>query len=325
MSVPLRITGPAVVVFNGQTYYFQDGLKGALKRNTAGIKTDNFGEIAKVAMNFVVEFTGKPAGVLNAAYIESMFPDARNKHGSSVFGSTDLPLIIWAQHPFDGTDLNKVTWKRGAISKSPTIMCTATKGQIISGEITFTALMASDFVLTAANAWYSAVNAAFTGDLLDVDNIRYARYTAALGSRAAPYNSMLAIDGFTLEATFGTKDISVDNFGIIDRVYDADSYVATCKFKPANLLKAEVDSLIRVQDTTALLPGDVIGGGNENLVITSDAFVVTLNNCDAADSNDLYQTGVLQRGEVMFINALHRTGSGSGATIDSALEFANGA
>jgi len=322
MSVPLRITGPAVVVFNGQTYYFQDGLKGALKRNTEGIKTDNFGEIAKVSRNFVVEFTGKPAGVLNAAYIESMFPDARNKHGSSVFGSTDLPLIIWAQHPFDGTDLNKVTWKRGAISKSPTIMCTATKGQIISGEITFTALMASDFNLTSASAWYSAVNAAFTGDLLDVDNIRYARYTAALGSRSAPYNSMLAIDGFTLEATFGTKDIDVDNFGIIDRVYNADSYVATCKFKPANLKKAEVDSLIRIQDTTALLPGDVIGGGNEDLVISSSRFIVTLKNCDAADSNDLYQTGVLQRGEVMFINALHRTGSGSGATIDPALTFA---
>src|SRR6266446_8068754 len=192
MSVPLRITGPAVVVFNEQTYYFQDGLKGALKRNTEGIKTDNFGEIAKVSRNFVVEFTGKPAGVLNAAYIGSMFPDARNKHGSSVFGSTDLPLIIWAQHPFSGSDLNKVTWKRGAISKSPTIMCTATKGQIISGEITFTALMASDFDLTAADAWYTAANAAYSGAALDIDLIRYARYTGALGVRGSPYDAMLA-------------------------------------------------------------------------------------------------------------------------------------
>jgi len=305
MSVPLRITGPAVVVFNGQTYYFQDGLKGSLKRNTAGIKVDNFGQIAMVAKNFIVEFTGKPAGVLDPTYIASMFPDARNKHGSSVFGSTDLPLIIWAQHPFDGSDLNKVTWKRGSISKSPTLLCSATKGQIIGGEITFTCLMASDFDLTAPAAWYEAINAAYTGTALDIDNIRYARYTAALGSRSSPYDSMLAIDGFTLEATFGTKDIEVDNFGVIDRVYDADTYVATCKFKPANLLKAEVDTLIRIQDTTALLPGDVIGGLSEDLVISSDVLTVTLKNCDASDSNDLYQTGVLQRGEVMFINAAH--------------------
>src|SRR5437762_3700046 len=148
MSVPLRITGPAVVVFNGQTYYFQDGLKGSLKRNVESIKVDDFGAIASVAKNFIVEFTGKPAGILDDTYIGSMFPDARNKHGSSIFGSTDLPLIIWALHPFSGSDLNKVTWARGAISKSPTLMMTATRGQIISGEITFTCLMASDFDLT---------------------------------------------------------------------------------------------------------------------------------------------------------------------------------
>ncbi len=321
MSVPLRITGPAVVVFNGITYYFQDGLKGSLKRNTGSIVVDNFGEIAKVASDFIVEIIGKPAGVLSVPYLESMFPDARNLHGSSVFGSTDLPLIVWAQHPFNGSDLNKVTWQRGAIQKSPTILCSATKGQIVQGEMTFNALMASDFDLTAADAWYTAVNAAFTGDTLDVDNIRYARYTAALGVRSSPYDEMLAIDGFTLEANFATKDITVDNFGIIDRTYDATSYTASCKFKPANLLKAEVDSLIQVQDTTALLPGDEIGGSNEDLVITSDRFIVTLTNCGALSSEDLYQTGVLQRGEVMFLNAAHRTGSGSGATIDPALTF----
>lgn len=321
MSVPLRITGPAVVVFNGTTYYFQDGLKGSLKRNTDTIKVDNFGAIAEIAKDFVVEFTGKPAGRLNASYLESMFPDARNKHGQSVFGSTDLPLIIWAQHPFNGSDLNKVTWQRGAISKSPTIMVSATRGQILSSDITFTALMASDFDLTAADAWYSAVNAAYTGDLLDPDEIRYQRATAALGVRSSPYDAMLATDGFELQADFGTKDIAVDNFGIIDRVYDADSYIASCKFKPANLLKAEVDSLIQLQDTTALLPGDVIGGNNEDLVISSDVFTVTLKNCGALGSEDLYQTGVLQRGEVMFVNAMHRTGSGSGATIDPAITF----
>jgi hypothetical protein len=321
MSVPLRITGPAVVVFNGQTYFFQDGLKGSLKRNTENIVVDNFGAIAAIAKNFIVEFSGKPAGVLDETYLTSMFPDVRNKHGSSIFGSTDLPLIVWAQHPFNGSDLNKVTWARGAISKSPTVMATATRGQIVSGEITFTCLMASDFDLTASDAWYAAVNAAYTGSSLDVSDIRYARYTAALGVRASPYDAMLAIDGFSLEATFGTKDIEVDNFGIIDRVYDASSYLATVKFKPANLTKAEVDALIRIQDTTALLPGDEIGGGNENLVISSDVMEVTLNNCDAAGSEDIYKTGTLQRGEVMFINAIHTTGSGSGFTVDPAFEF----
>ena len=322
MSVPLRITGPAAVIFNGQTYYFQDGLRGSLKRNLGTAVVDNYGAIFQFAENFIVEFTGRPAGLLDPTYLASVYPDARNKHGQSVFGSTDLPLIIWAQHPFDTSDLNKVTWKRGAISKSPTILCSATKGQIVQGEMTFTALMASDFNMTAPDAWYTAIHATFAADVLNPDEIRYGRYTAALGSRSSPYDAMLAQEGFALEANFATKDIAVDNFGIIDRVYDASNYVATCKFKPANLLKADVDTLIRIQDTTALLPGDVIGGANEDLVISSSAFKVTLKNCDASDSGDLYQTGVLQRGEVMFVNALHRTGSGSSATIDPAITFA---
>ncbi len=322
MSIPLRITGPAVAIFNGVTYYFQDGLKGVIKRGTANIVVDNYGEIAQISKDCVVEFTGKPAGRLDATYLGSMFPDVRSKHGVSIFTSSDLPLVIWALHPFNGSDLNKVTWHRGAISKSPTILCSATRGQIIGGEITFSCLMRSDFILDAADAWYTAINATYTGDLLDPDEIRYARYTAALGSRGSPYNAMLAIEGFSLEATFATKPLEVDNFGTIDFQYDSSSYTATCKFKPANLLKAEVDALIQLQDTGALLPGDVIGGTNEDLVISSDAFVVTLSNCGALSSEDLYQTGVLQRGEVMFVNALHRTGSGSGATIDPALTFA---
>src|SRR5258707_6830319 len=100
MSVPLRITGPAVVVFNGVTYYFKDGLKGSLKRNTENITVDNFGAISAVAKNFIVEFTGKPAGVLDATYIDWMFPNPRNNHGQSEFGSIRLPLIISAQHHF---------------------------------------------------------------------------------------------------------------------------------------------------------------------------------------------------------------------------------
>ncbi len=321
MSIPLRITGPAVAIFNGVTYYFQDGLKGSIKRNTGNIVVDNFGEIAQISKDLVVEYTGKPAGRLDATYLDSMFPDPRNKHGQSIFGSSDVPLVIWAQNPFDMSDLNKVTWARGAIQKSPTVLCSATRGQIVSGEITFATLMKSDFILDAAGAWYDSEYAAYTGDLLDPDEIRYGRYTATFGSDPT-YADMLAIDGFTIEATFATKDIPVDNFGIIDRTYDASSYTATCKFKPANLTDAEVTALIKLQDTGALLPGDVIGGTNEDLIIASDAFIVTLKNCGALGSESMYKTGELQRGEVQFINAMHRTGSGSGATIDRALTFA---
>jgi hypothetical protein len=318
MSVPLRITGPAIVQFAGNSYYFQDGLKGSIKRNPVSITVDDFGKIADVAKDFVVEFSGKPVGVLDPVLAASMFPYSRNDNGKSIFGSTDVPLIIWARHPFSGTDLNKVTWKRGAIKKSPTILLSATRGQLYSSEMTFSMLMASDFNMTAADAWYSAVNAAFTDTSFDPNDVRMARYSAALGARPTPYDDMIAQDGFTLENPYGTKDIDVDNFGIIDQVFDASSFGATCKFKPANLTDAEITSLIRMQGATALLPGDVIGGGDEDLVISSDLFEVTLKNCDATNTEKLYQTGVLQAGELMFINAAKFTDG----VADNVFEFA---
>jgi hypothetical protein len=303
MAVPVRITGPATVIFNGQTYYFADGLKGTIKSNTDRINVDGFGTIAEISKGFVVELTGKPAGVINVAYIDSLFVDVRNLEGKSIFTDVDLPLIVWALHPLSGSDLNKVTWHRGAIKKSPDMLFSATHGPIFSGEVTFSVLMKSDFVLTAADAWYTATNAPYTGTPLDLNNIRYARYSAALGARSSPYNDIISIDGFTFTNTWTATDLEVDNFGVYDQVYTSTAFEATCKFKPGNLTKAQVDGLIRLQDTTALLPGDVIGGGNEDLVLTSDRLIATLTNCGALSSEDMYKTGTLQRGEVVFKNA----------------------
>jgi hypothetical protein len=303
MAVPLRITGPAVVVFNGQTYYFQDGLKGSIKGNTDKIVVDGFGAIGEFHTNFAIEYSGKAAGVIDTTYIASLFPDVRNLVGKSIYTSTDIPLTIWTLHPFDVSDLNKIVFARGAIKKTPEMLFSATKGPIFNGDVTFGVLMKSDFNMIAADAWYTASNATYTGTSLNLNLIRYARYSAALGSRSTPYNDMISQEGFTFQNEWTTKDISVDNFGIIDQEYSAESFRASCKFKPANLTKAQVDGLIRLQGSTALLPGDLLGGGAEDLVLTSDKLIATLKNCAASDSGDVFKTGVLQRDEVMFLNA----------------------
>ena len=44
MSIPLRIHGPAIIIFNGVSYYFKTGLKGSIKRNRAKIEVDAFGQ-----------------------------------------------------------------------------------------------------------------------------------------------------------------------------------------------------------------------------------------------------------------------------------------
>ena len=94
MSIPLRIHGPAIITFNGVSYYFKTGLKGSIKRNRAKIEIDAFGQIAEVAKDCVVEFTGSPAGAIRAADLAAQMPYTPSMIGQSVFGSNDTPLVV---------------------------------------------------------------------------------------------------------------------------------------------------------------------------------------------------------------------------------------
>src|SRR5579871_1168988 len=94
MSIPLRIHGPAIVVFNGVSYYFKAGLKGRIRRNLARIEVDAFGQIAEVAKDCIVELTGTPAGSIRAADLAGQMPYLPSQIGQSIFGQTDTPLVV---------------------------------------------------------------------------------------------------------------------------------------------------------------------------------------------------------------------------------------
>jgi hypothetical protein len=292
MSIPLRIHGPAIVVFNGVTYYFKTGLKVSVKRTRTKIEVDAFGQIAEVAKDCVVEFTGTPAGAIRAGDLAGQMPYAASGIGQSIFGATDTPLLV--QTINDGA---AITWQRGAISKYAPILLSATHGTIYHGEMTFSCLMASSFTPTASSAWKSISSSAFDDTTFNPSTVRMAEYTASWGS-AAPYNSMISQDGFTLIPSITTENISVDNYGIIDIALKA--VTGTAQFKPANLTEAQIDALIELQGGSAMLPGQAIGDGGNDLVISSNLLVATLKQAGAIDYGLMYATGRLRAGEVAF-------------------------
>jgi hypothetical protein len=147
MSIPLRIHGPAIVQFKGVSYYFKMGLKGAIKRSLAKIEVDAFGQIAEVARDCVVEFSGTPAGAIRAPDLAAQMPYLPSSIGQSIFGATDAPLTIHTMN-----DAAAITWQRGAISKYAPILLSATRGTIYQGDMTFSCLMASNFNPTSNTA-----------------------------------------------------------------------------------------------------------------------------------------------------------------------------
>jgi hypothetical protein len=292
MSIPLRIHGPAVVLFNGVTYYFKTGLKGAIRRSRVKIEVDAFGEIAEVAKDCVVEFTGTPAGAIRAADLAGQMPYLPSQIGQSIFGTADVPLVVQTMN--DGA---QITWQRGAISKYAPILLSAAHGTIYKGEMTFSCLMGSDFEPTSASAWKAITSEAFGDTSFEASTVRMGQYTAAWGT-AAPYNSMISEDGFLLRPSITTENILVDNYGVIDMALK--SVTGTAQFKPANLTESQVDALIALQGSGAMLTGQAIGDGGNDLVMSSNLLTATLKMAGAVDYELMYATGKLRTGEVAF-------------------------
>jgi hypothetical protein len=292
MSIPLRIQGPAIIIFKGVSYYFKTGLKGAIKRNRARIEVDAFGEIAEVARDCVVEFSGTAAGAIRAADLAGQMPYVPANVGQSIFGTTDAPLVV--QTINDG---QAITWQRGAISKYAPILLSATHGTIYKGDMTFCCLMASTFTPTAPSAWKSITSSSFSDGTFDSSTVRMAQYIAAWGN-VAPYNAMISQGGFLLTPRIETENIRVDNYGIIDMALK--SVTGTAQFKPANLTEGQIDALIELQGSSAMLAGKAIGDGGNDLVIGSSLLTATLKMAGAVDYGLLYATGKLRAGEVAF-------------------------
>lgn len=292
MSIPLRVHGPAIIVFNGVTYYFRTGLKVSIKRSRAKVHVDAFGQIAEVARDCIVEFTGTPAGAIRAADLAGQMPYLPSAIGASIFGTNDVPLVV--QTVNDG---QAITWQRGAISKYAPILLSATQGTIYKGDLAFSCLMASNYAPTANSAWKSITSSAFADSTFDPSTVRMAQYIAAWGS-VPPYNAMISQDGFLLTPVIETESISVDNYGIVDTVLKA--VTGTAQFKPGNLTEAQIDALIELQGSTAMLPGQTIGAGGNDLVIASGLLTATLKMAGAVDYGLMYATGKLRAGEVSF-------------------------
>jgi hypothetical protein len=280
------------VVFDGVTYYFKAGLKGAIRRSRAKIEVDAFGQIAEVAKDCVVEFTGTPAGAIRAGDLTGQMPYLPSQIGQSIFGTTDTPLVV--QTINDGAT---ITWQRGAISKYAPILLSATVGTIYKGEMTFSCLMASNFEPASASAWKAITSSAFADTSFDAATVRMGQYVGAWGEEA-PYNAMISEDGFLLRPNITTENILVDNYGVIDMALK--TVTGTAQFKPANLTEGQVDALIALQGSGAMLTGQAIGDGGNDLVISSSLLTATLKMAGAVDYELMYATGKLRMGEVAF-------------------------
>ena len=295
LPTPVIIQGPAIVTFNGQSFYTKGGIKKTLKRDTFDVTTDAWGKVDERLTSQVTELSFTPAGNIGTtAQLTAHFPYAASAIGQSIFnpaGGADLPLVI---QTLAG---ETITYPRAAITKLPTLNLKAT--DTLLGEITFTALTSSSTQLTATGALKTNSTTAFSDTTFDPSKIFTAAYQAAWGS-TSPYNAMISTDGFEFSVDIGLKPVTVDVWGVVDMYLE--SIVATAKFAPANLTETQLDTLLNVQGTNAIVPGMSLAVAGTDLVISSAPLTVTLKNAGPKDADYIYTVGQHRFQGVQFIS-----------------------
>jgi hypothetical protein len=287
--LPVIIVGPAIVTWNGYSYYFKAGLKSEFKRETFKITTDFDGDIDERMKSQMTEISGQPVGMLSTAGMAAMFPYGVSAVGKSIFGTADLPLVIVTR--FGGTSNlgQTITYPRGAMSKFPQLRLKPT--DTLFGDLTFTCLSDPTVQPNTAAAWNTVASATFADVSFDETQIITDSYSAAYGS--TPYNAMGSMAGFEIDISMETSQIPADDYGIVDIILKG--LTATAKFAPSNLTETQVYTLLGLQGTGYIFPGQSLSKAGTPLVITGSGngahtLTATINSAGPKQAGFMYST-----------------------------------
>jgi len=193
------VRGPCKITYDGATFYSKGGVTLTMNQSTFDKEVDAYGMVgkAKTDMQLVVEF--EPVGEIEA--LTTLFPYGSTTIGASIYGSSDKALIIVAA---DAT----YTIHNAAITKLPTLRCTANNTQL--GSVQFTGLVKNSANPNAITSYYTASAGAAIGTAFDPALIIAAPYTATLGG-----SSFSSSDGFEISFDLALTPIVVDGIGTV--------------------------------------------------------------------------------------------------------------
>ena len=260
--LPVIIVGPAIVTWNGYSYYFKGGVKAEFKRETFFIETDFDGKIDERHKSQMTVVSGQPVGMMSTGGMSAMYPYGVSAVGKSVFGASDLPLVIVTRFGGTGNNGQTITYARGALTKTPQLRLKPT--DTLFGDMEFTCLGDPTVQSNTANAWNTIASATFADTTFDETQIITDIYSAAYGS--APYNSIGSMAGFEIDLAIGLATIVADDFGNVDMILK--ELTATARFAPSNLTEAQVNTLLNQDNTGYVFPGQSLSKANTDLIIT---------------------------------------------------------
>jgi hypothetical protein len=298
--LPSIITGPAVIQENGHFIYVQKDIQVQYDRQSFFVESAH-GRRDERHKSMAVKLTFTPVGELRTtADVAKYFPHAPADIGKTIFKGAVVVHSV--------AEGKTYTYARGGVSKFPKLTLGPTKTPFGDMEITCIGAAATQptnaaFIKTIATAAFSDTSYDDTKVITDI-------YTMTIGARSAPYDAVGSIAGFEVEPQLTVKAIEAGDIGIADIIVSDLWLIVT--FAPSNLTEAQVDALLGLQDTGAILPGQSYAKAGENLVIDSDAFTLTAARMGAKTAGFVFDKDQHRHRQLMFTT--QRTGNITSST-----------
>jgi len=306
---PSVIAGPAYIATGGVVVYVERDIQVEDVAESWTPKT-TFGDAGERHKSRMFRLTFKPVGMLTGALLD-WFYEAHMAPASYV-GQSIFPASNYAVTIYSVAEDKTYGYVQGGIEAPPDMTCTPT--ETLFGSMKLVCVGAKGVSPTSAN--FIKQTGGTIGSLdtsFDFSKIKTDIYNGVLGSLSSPYNSLGAMAGWQLKFGYKTKVIPSSDVGIADIHLDSDGFNLKATFAPSNLTEAQVDTLLGLQGTAAVLPGQPYGTATNsgNLVLTGQVFgwVFTANQLGAKSAKRVYSIGEhrFPNGAIEMTNAMAQT------------------
>ncbi len=282
------VRGPAEVQFNSLTFFTRDDINLRHDPVWNPVMTSMYDEVDKTISDRVYKVPLRLWGAWEN--LTTLFPSAvlNPLPGTSLFGSSDAPLTVWARNG------DKIVYTNAALTKIANLYL-GMDSDLFAADVEFTCICGNSNNPEDANAYYTQSNSALTENAFAKTNFKKVRWTAALGT-VSGFTTLVAEKGFQIGWEMDVKGHAVDGYGTRD--VTLKKLIGSCKLIPVGPTIAQLEAIAAAQGVAF---GTLLSSDSNSLVITgSSGGSVTLNGAAVKGHGYVFGLDPLRLGEMTF-------------------------
>lgn len=279
------VRGPGAATLGTTVLHDASGITAEIESSTAEIPSSVSGTLDTIKTDQLGKVSLTPAGEVSAEILAALFPHQTPSIGSSIFGATDVALVV---HSVAG---QKVTFHAAALTKSPDLILSPV-ATAFGGSAEFTAILAKGKAPADVGGLYTVEAAAYAAGGPSNTSITGSQYTGTWGDLSI----LDTAAGWTVSVEMSVQPVVVDTLGTIDFTLTGVTVRARCQ--PVGLAESAILGALPAKTARGLS----VSTANDLVVAaTSPGLTVTLKNASMMTGPLAWGTTQLRVGEVGFL------------------------